>query len=589
MGLAASQARFLAITSRKNSCEFQSMQIAQQKLSLTRELEAATQDYQEALNTTKLIWDPDGSGATPFDLSYNLLMYPSDVNDYVPWMLSRRDGKIALNSDMARAAKLAGIPEGGTNVTGQAKRDLYDAFITAMVGCGGMSETSAANCRLIGLQEQVGIGGILMNKAETSEMTITNMINYIDIAASKLTTGSDEERKLADLLTFSFPQAKVEDKKWVNTHESPHFSETLTSSSMYLTINGNRVSNEKGPINFTLADLLNENVTIVFTNEKNSKGFFKRIASAVKDLLGNGSSVCGGKAGIDGLLGKDMYPDDATEEDKIVIDIANQMIKGFMAILDVGDNAADIQAFNYAIQETLALLGDTKDLGSRNHSNDAFNDCITNSNDYNGWVSKGAAKNKNFGSKALSLSNLAESFLTFYAQGKEGYNDKYYIRQDGNKSSYVTDDYGYYYKIKNVDDDGLTTKQIYESEFYSALFNNLCQSGWYENIYIDDKEYLDNALKNGQLFITSMNKDGYYYQDKYNAGEYIMEATDEDAVTQAELEFTQKKSKINYKEEQLDLDMKNLDLEISSLTTEYDTVKNLITKNVEKTFTMFQS
>ena len=47
--------------------------------------------------------------------------------------------------------------------------------------------------------------------------------------------------------------------------------------------------------------------------------------------------------------------------------------------------------------------------------------------------------------------------------------------------------------------------------------------------------------------------------------------------------------KINYKEEQIDLDMKNLDLEISSLTTEYDTVKQMLTKNVEKTFTMFQS
>ena len=39
----------------------------------------------------------------------------------------------------------------------------------------------------------------------------------------------------------------------------------------------------------------------------------------------------------------------------------------------------------------------------------------------------------------------------------------------------------------------------------------------------------------------------------------------------------------------LELDMKNLDLEISSLTTEYDTVKSLISKNVEKTFTLFQS
>lgn len=583
MGLAASQARFLAITARKNSCEFQSMQIAQQKLSLTRELEAATQDYQEALNTTKLVWDADGSGSYIYDLSYNLLMYPSEINDYVPWMVSRRDGKIALNSDMAMAAKLAGIPEGGTN---NPTKEMYEAFLTAMVACGGMSETSARSCRDIGWQETVGVGGALMDKTNAYEMTITNMINFIDLACGKIDTGTDAERELAELLTFTIPKY---DSSKETTKDNMLFKDGLDQSSAYITINGNRVSNENSDITFTLADLLNENVTIAFTNEKQSKGFFKRLASAVKDLLGNGSTVCGGKAGIEDLLGDGKYPEGATEEDKFIIDLADQMIQGFMAILDVGEDATDVQAFNYAIQETLALLGETKDLGSRNHSNDAFNDCITESSNYNGWVSKGAAKNKNYGSKALSLSSLAESFLTFYAQGKEGYNDSYYIRQDGNKSSYVTDDYGYYYKIKNPNDNGWSTQQIYESEFYSALFNNLCQNGWYENIYIDDKEYLDNALKNGQLFITSINQDGYYYQDKYNAGEYIIEANDEDAITQAELAYTQKKSKINYKEEQLELDMKNLDLEISSLTTEYDTVKSLISKNVEKTFTLFQS
>ena len=46
MGLAASQARFLAITSRKAYCEFQSMQIAQDKLSVTRELSDISADYE---------------------------------------------------------------------------------------------------------------------------------------------------------------------------------------------------------------------------------------------------------------------------------------------------------------------------------------------------------------------------------------------------------------------------------------------------------------------------------------------------------------------------------------------------------------
>ena len=56
MGLAASQARFLAITARKADCEFRSMAIAQEKLSITRELSELSDQYQRALDATKLVW-----------------------------------------------------------------------------------------------------------------------------------------------------------------------------------------------------------------------------------------------------------------------------------------------------------------------------------------------------------------------------------------------------------------------------------------------------------------------------------------------------------------------------------------------------
>lgn len=54
MGLAASQARFLAITARKNNCELQSMQIAQEKLSITREQQEAAQEYPKFIIGNKI-------------------------------------------------------------------------------------------------------------------------------------------------------------------------------------------------------------------------------------------------------------------------------------------------------------------------------------------------------------------------------------------------------------------------------------------------------------------------------------------------------------------------------------------------------
>ena len=577
MGLAASQARFLAITSRKARCEFESMQIAQQKLSLSRELEQATADYQASLNQTNLIFDPDGSGETPFDVTYDLLMRPTEVNDYTPFLLSRRDGRIALSSSMAQAAKAAGINEDGS-ITGS-KQEVYMAFLDAMVATGGMSETAARSAKAIGLNESAGLGGELLDKTTAYEMTLGNLINFIDLKAntdpSYLT---EDEKRVHDALNIT-----------INSVNSGaiEFKSNLDASSNYLVINGTNQSNSgDNEINFTLSDLLTEDVTFAYTTEKNRNSIWKKIGAALGSVL-TGTVLFGGYKGLLDLMNYKMggYGDLSAQEQQLVT-ILDKMFTGFSEILDTSQSEMDVTAFNYAVQETMNLLSQTKDLGSRNHSNDAFNDAINEANNYNGFVTKAASKNKNFGTTAISISGLAEAFLTFYAQAKGGFSDDYYIRQDGNKSSYVTDDQGYYYRVKNGD--AGTSKEMFESEFYSILFNNILSNGWYNNLYIEDKEYLDNAIKNGQLFVTTMNGDGYYYQDRYNANGYIMEDTDDDAIARAEREFSVVKLKIEAKEEQLDLDMKQLDLEISSLTTEYDTVKSLINKNVEKTFTMFQ-
>ena len=175
--------------------------------------------------------------------------------------------------------------------------------------------------------------------------------------------------------------------------------------------------------------------------------------------------------------------------------------------------------------------------------------------------------------------------MTFYAQGLNGYDDTYYINQASDKSCYVTEDPYYMWTVGNPE--ATTAKEMYVAEFYSSMFNNLCHNGWIENDQIDDNEYLQNTLQNGLYFISSLSTDNYYYQNRYTDNGYVYEVKDEDAIKEAEIAYAQLKNKLSAKEEKLDLDMKKIDLEISTLTTEYDTVKNLISKNVEKTFTMF--
>ena len=135
----------------------------------------------------------------------------------------------------------------------------------------------------------------------------------------------------------------------------------------------------------------------------------------------------------------------------------------------------------------------------------------------------------------------------------------------------------------------ITTEDAYQAQFWDTLFNQICQNGWTEDSNVDDKEYLQEVLQSGKLFLSRVKDDGYYYQVNYSTDSYIKEVADETLIAQAEAKYNTEKSRLNSKEETLDLKMKNIETEISSLTTEYDTVKNTISKNIEKSFKRYDA
>ena len=193
---------------------------------------------------------------------------------------------------------------------------------------------------------------------------------------------------------------------------------------------------------------------------------------------------------------------------------------------------------------------------------------------------------------SFSLTNLLKSYLTNFAAVMDGFKSGYTIdKASAKKSVYVTDDLNYTFLVENVS--AKTDTNELNADFYNQLYNALCMYGAstdkIKQQQIQDPNYLNNALKNGQLFVMSLNTDGYFYQGHYTASDHIAEITDDEAIARAEAEYNIKKSKLNYKEQNLELNMKNIDTELSALNTEYDTVKQLISKNVEKVFTMFSS
>lgn len=547
MGLAASQARFLAITSRKADCEFRSMEIAQDKLSITRALTQATDDYQNAMNATKLIWDGETEDGTIYDLSYDIMMKPSELNGYSPYILTNRTGQVVVDEQLAKACEAAGISEiaGTGNLAGR------NEFVRALADVGYISATVAevitgdGGNPTVEWSDKAGFGGPLLDKSTATSMTIGTMVNFMENVLDpdfreQFAVGTiqrDNYDTLATALTIANPNAASTDDK----------------SSLY--ISGTKTTDAS----FSIADLLTKDVTLRM-NLSNTD-----LKQALQTIISTKNTDPTTYTGS-GEAGK-------------LLQILGGIATGFKALLVDDTQTQDTQAFEFALIQTLQQI-------SNNTTGDGNRDMtklLAQANAQNGGVYNGRR------GTVLSLSNMAEMFLTNYAIALDGYNSGYFIAQKSADSAYVTNDYNYPYIIRNQQS-FYEEKDLMVADFINVLYNNICTYGWTRSTGdVSDNEFLQNSLKNGKYFISSLNSDLYYYQDHYTKNGCVGEVKDEEAIAIAEAEYTRIKNQLNYKEETLEIEMKNLDLEISALTTEFDTVKSLISKNVEKVFTMFNS
>ena len=196
------------------------------------------------------------------------------------------------------------------------------------------------------------------------------------------------------------------------------------------------------------------------------------------------------------------------------------------------------------------------------------------------------------GFAAINLSSVISSFLTYFDNYLNGSESGYIVGRandsegEGTRTYFVTDDPNYVYLL-NPENALSNDEKI--ADFYNELYNNICAHGWRHDEMVNDSEYLESAIKDGRYQLMALNNDGYFYQMRYNDLPYLVEEQDEDAITRAEAAFTTKKAQITFKEDEIDIKTKKLDAEISELNTEINSVQNIITKSIEKTFSMFSN
>lgn len=105
MGMAASQVRFLQLTDRKHDIGRELQHLSLEKMSLTRDMQAVTKEYQSALCSKTMKWS-NNSGVSYTDLSYSTLMKPNSYNMKSPILITDSSGRVVLNKQYQKYAEM---------------------------------------------------------------------------------------------------------------------------------------------------------------------------------------------------------------------------------------------------------------------------------------------------------------------------------------------------------------------------------------------------------------------------------------------------------------------------------------------------
>lgn len=125
-----------------------------------------------------------------------------------------------------------------------------------------------------------------------------------------------------------------------------------------------------------------------------------------------------------------------------------------------------------------------------------------------------------------------------------------------------------------------------KSQWYTNLFNRM-KEGYkqLENGLASSSQWIEYALESGIVSMEQVDKNYNWKSLDYKTCTKITEETDNSAaVTKAEAEYNRAMNDINSKDSIYDIQLKNIDTEHSALQTEYDSIKNALTKNIERTF-----
>ncbi|HNW25528.1 MAG TPA: hypothetical protein PLG15_01225 [Candidatus Gastranaerophilaceae bacterium] len=136
---------------------------------------------------------------------------------------------------------------------------------------------------------------------------------------------------------------------------------------------------------------------------------------------------------------------------------------------------------------------------------------------------------------------------------------------------------------------------------YFNLWSQLRDCGYniQSDANLNNSDWLQEQLSNGNLMIAQMKSNAWYGANgapfthsvfdtiSYSSDTSLVEELDESDDAAAEAEYKVKTAELQAKDKIMDNELNQIQTEHKALETEYDSVKKVIEKNIEKTFKIF--
>ena len=189
-----------------------------------------------------------------------------------------------------------------------------------------------------------------------------------------------------------------------------------------------------------------------------------------------------------------------------------------------------------------------------------------------------------------NLESIVENYktaeLSYRNRLYSSYGEEIYTEAYGDPADYNQDDFDYYvnlFKMIEANDGNCISIDDYnEGNSNSDAANN---SDWLKNMIECGKITIDIVTQNkktGEFRFNGTSPSSDTYLD------YTTTTTiDKKAYAKAEAEYEHATKEIDAKDKKYDMDLSKLETERTALTTEYDSVKKVISDNIERTFGIF--